>query len=154
MEAYRQKIEQYGVVMESMGLTPVAARIFVYLLFSQLEQATFEALISYFSVSKSAVSVALKMLSSVNMVDSKTVGGQRKRYFRVNFEKMLDQQEMTARFQIYSTMLDDVRKSRSRDDEFANELLNVSSFYKMMIVEFPIIFERWKRLTTLDNQTT
>ena len=140
--------------MESMGLTPVAARVFVYLLFCPPDQGTFEQIVKYFNVSKSAVSVALKMLSAVNMVESKTIGGQRKRYFRVNFEKMLDQQEMTARLQTYHIMLDDIRQSRNRDDAFAQELEKVSSFYKMMMIEFPIIFERWKRMVQLNHQPT
>ncbi|WP_051350366.1 GbsR/MarR family transcriptional regulator [Dyadobacter alkalitolerans] len=146
MENHRDKIELYGVVMEGMGLSPVAARVFVYLLFSHQDQATFDDMVSYFKVSKSAISNALKFLMAVNMIESKTIGGQRRRYFHVNFKKMLDQQEMTSRFKSYSAMLDDIASSRGQDDEFAKELANASSLYKMMIVEFPIILERWKQL--------
>lgn len=151
MENHRGKIEQYGVVMEGMGLGPVAARVFVYLLFSQQDQATFDDMVSYFKVSKSAISNALKFLTAVNMIESKTIGGQRRRYFHINFKKMLDQQEMTSRFKSYSSMLDDIASSRGQDDDFTRELANASSLYKMMIVEFPIILERWKQLN-LQNQ--
>ncbi|NIJ56131.1 GbsR/MarR family transcriptional regulator [Dyadobacter arcticus] len=152
MENHRSKIEDYGVVMEGMGLSPVAARVFVYLLFSQQDQATFEDMVSYFKVSKSAISNALKFLLAVNMIESKTVGGQRKRYFHINFKKMLDQQEMTSRFKNYCLMLDDIRASRGLEDEFAQELNNVSSLYKMMIVEFPIILERWRQIKMHNNK--
>jgi DNA-binding transcriptional regulator GbsR (MarR family) len=139
--------------MESMGLTPVAARIFVYLLFCQQEQATFEEMVSYFKVSKSATSNAIKLLTVSNMVESKTIGGQRKRYFRVTFGKMLDLQEMTARFQIYYRMLDDIRQSRAQEDEFTQELADVSNLYKMMMVEFPIILERWRKMKELPKRS-
>lgn len=132
--------------MEGMGLSPVAARVYVYLLFTNQEQATFNEMVSYFKVSKSAISNALKFLMAVNMIESRTIGGQRKRYFHINFKKMLDHQEMTSRFKNYSLMLDDIRSSRGQDDEFGQELANVSSLYKLMIVEFPIILERWKQL--------
>lgn len=153
MEKYRSKIEKHGVMMESMGLSPVAARVFVYLLFNQQDQATFDDMVNYFNVSKSAVSNALKFLLAVSMIESKTIGGQRKRYFYINFKKMLDQQEMTSRFQNYCLMLDDIRSSRGLDDDFAHELTNVSSLYKMMIVEFPIILERWKNINIQNNKT-
>lgn len=154
MEDHRSKIEGYSLTMETMGLTPVAARVFVYLLLCRQEQATFEAIVNYFTVSKSAVSNAIKMLTVAGMVESKTVGGQRKRYFKVSFERMLDQQQMASRFQAYYTMLDDIRQSRDSHDQFSQELANVSAFYKMMMIEFPIILERWKRMVELTNRSS
>ena len=34
LEKHRNKIEEHGTVMEKMGMTPVASRIYVYLLLS------------------------------------------------------------------------------------------------------------------------
>lgn len=138
--------------MEKMGLAPVAARVYVYLLLCTEPGATFEDLVNYFKVSKSAVSNALKMLTSGDMCDSKTIGGQRKRYFFVNFENTFNEKNMTARFKIVSDMLEDIRAIRNIDDDFANELNNASLLYKMLLVEMPIIFERWKRTIEMDKK--
>lgn len=145
MEKYRDKIEQYGVVMERMGLTPVAARVYVYLLLCEEPGAAFEDLVSYFKVSKSAVSNALKMLTSADMAEAKTIGGQRKRYFFVNFQNTFNEKYMTDKIRIFSNMLEDIRTVRSIDDDFANELDNVALLYKMLLVEIPFTLERWRR---------
>lgn len=152
LEKYRDKIEQYGAVMEGMGLSPVSARVFVYLLFSPDHIGTFEDFVNYFNVSKSAVSNALKMLVATDMIEAKTMGGQRKRYFSTNFRQMLSEEAMASKFKTFYNMLDDIRVSRGIDDEFAGELDNVSGLYKMLLVELPIIFERWERTIALGKK--
>jgi DNA-binding transcriptional regulator GbsR (MarR family) len=152
LEQHRDQIEQYGSIMEKMGLTPVAARVYVYLLLSPEEGATFEDMVSYFKVSKSAISNALKMLTSTSMAEYKTVGGQRKRYFFVNFKSMFSEKNLTARFKVISDMLEEIKAVRNIDDGFAKELDRAALLYKMMLVEFPIIFERWKRTIEWDRK--
>lgn len=135
-----------------MGLAPVAARVFIYLLFSPDHKATFDDFVKYFEVSKSAVSNALKMLVATNMVEAKTTGGQRKRYFSTNFQRMLSEDAMASKFKIFYNMLDDIRISRGVEDDFASELENVSTLYKMLLVELPIIIDRWKRTIALEKK--
>lgn len=138
--------------MESMGLTPVAARVFIYLMLSEEHQATFEQMVDYFGVSKSAVSNALKMLESVKMVDAKTIGGQRKRYFSVNMKNMFSEDYLATRIKQFYTILDDIRTTRKVDDDFNGELEDISGLYKMMLFEIPLILERWKRTIALKQQ--
>lgn len=152
MEQHREKIEEHGSMMEKMGLPPVAARIFIYLLLSPDHGATFEDIVSYFKVSKSAVSNALKMLTTTKMAEYKTIGGKRKRYFYINFASMFNEEYMTSRFAIFSNMLDDIQKVRGVEDEFSVELNNVSKLYKMLLIEFPIIIERWKKIIEMDKK--
>lgn len=153
MEKFRKKIEAYGVIMEKMGLTPVAARVYVYILYTQDPGATFEDLLQYFKVSKSAVSNALKYLESVNMIDSKTIGGQRRRYFFASFDKMLNEESMTAKFKLMSDMLHDIKNSRPKNDATSQELENASLLYKMLMVELPIVLERWRKTIEIDQKT-
>ncbi|MET3877202.1 hypothetical protein [Chitinophaga sp. OAE865] len=152
MEKYREKIEQHSATMESMGLTPVAARIYIYLMLSEEHQATFEQMVDYFRVSKSAVSNALKMLESVKMVDAKTIGGQRKRYFSVNMKSMFSEEYLSTRIKQFYNILDDIRTIRKADDDFNGELEDISGLYKMMLFEIPLILERWKRTIALKQQ--
>ncbi len=135
--------------MERMGLGPVAARVYVYLLYCDETGATFEDMVAYFSVSKSAVSNALKMLKAVEMVDSRTMGGKRKRFFYINFQNMFNERYMETRIKSFSKMLEDIRADRAKDDGFAQELENVALLYSMLLVEYPIMIERWRRTVAM-----
>ncbi|RBL90644.1 GbsR/MarR family transcriptional regulator [Chitinophaga flava] len=152
MEKYRDRIEKISITMESLGLTPVAARVYIYLLLSEEHQATFEQIVDYFKVSKSAVSNALKMLESVKMIESKTIGGQRKRYFSANLRNIFREEYLTARIKVFFDIMDDVRSIREIDDDFSKELEDVSILYKMMLVEIPMMLERWRRTVALNRK--
>lgn len=138
--------------MEKMGLPPIAARIYVYLILCSEPGAVFKDLVKFFNVSKSAISNALKLLNSAEMVDSKTIGGQRKRYFFIDFSKSLNEEFISTRFRIVSNMLDELKKVRNINDDFAQELDNASLLYKMLLVEIPIILERWKRTIEINSK--
>jgi predicted transcriptional regulator len=150
LEEHRERIEQHSGALEHLGMTPVAARVFTYLLLQGKEGAVFEDLVAYFKVSKSAVSNALKLLTASGMVGHRTVGGKRRRFFYVNMRNLFNEKEMTSRYQQFFGILDDVRKARGVQDQFDKELGEVAVLYKMLLVEFPIILERWKRTIELD----
>lgn len=153
MEKYRAAIEENAVAMESMGLTPVGARVFVYLLFAGEKGAPFDELLSYFKVSKSAISNALKLLSSTEMVAFKTYGGQRKRYFHSNLEAFFNQQVMSQRISKFLKVVDDIRKARGKKGEFDKELQHIALLYKMMLAEMPIIIQRWRNTIEIEENT-
>lgn len=140
--------------MENLGLTPVAARVYVYLLLCEGHQATFEQIVEYFGVSKSAVSNAIKMLEATKMISAKTMGGQRKRYFSANVVSMFNEDTFTAKIKVFFHTLDEIRSIRQTDDELNQELEEVSMLYKMMLVEMPLIFERWKRTIALNKASS
>lgn len=151
MEEHRSRIETHGVVMEQMGMTPVASRIFVYLLLSGGDGSVFEDLTTYFGVSKSAVSNALKVLIASGMVSTRTIGGKRKRFFFVNMRSLFNEKEMTEKYHHFFNILEDIRQTRNTNDKFDQELNDVSVLYKMLIIEFPIILERWKRTIEMNS---
>lgn len=151
LEKYRDRIEKLSVAMEGLGLTPVASRVYIYLILCENHQATFEQIVDYFRVSKSAVSNAIKMLETATMISSKTVGGQRKRYFSANVAGMFNEDNLTARIKLFFEILDEIRSIRQTDDELSQELEDVSLLYKMMLVELPLILERWKRTIALNK---
>ncbi|MEX2592417.1 MAG: hypothetical protein WD426_06555 [Anditalea sp.] len=80
-----------------------------------------------------------------DLADSKSFGGQRTRYFFVNFKNTFNEGFMAAGFRVISDMLEDIKSTRSIDDAFAQELEEASLLYDMLLVEIPIILERWKR---------
>lgn len=152
LERLRGEIEKHAKTMEELGLSPVPARVYVYLMFGSPPGTTFEELVTYFSISKSAVSNALKMLQTVGMVDSRTLGGKRRRYFYVEFGKTFSQRYLTSKFTMMMDLVDDVRKLRGKDDLFGKQLEHAALFYRMLLVEMPIVLERWKRTIEMDQR--
>ena len=144
MEQLREKIDLYGGIMETMGLSPLTAKIYIYLLLSPEPGATFHELLHYFKASKSAVSNALKLLQSTAMAESKTFNGQRKRYFYIDFKNSLNEEFIAQRFRIVSKLLEEIRVIRDLDDDFADELDRASLLYKMLLDELPVILNKWR----------
>ncbi len=131
--------------MEKLGLTPAASRVLVYLLFCDKE-GTFEEIVAYFKMSKSAVSNAINYLISIGLVDFKTQGGKRKRYFSVDFDKWISLENISFRFKLFWGMLDEIQTLKKEEGIATNDLEKVSSFYRLLLAEMPIIMERWKNL--------
>ncbi len=52
MEKYRKKIEKHSAVLERIGFSPVASRLYLFLLFAKQNEATFEEFIEYFGITK------------------------------------------------------------------------------------------------------
>ncbi len=78
-------VEELGVHFGSAdNLAPLASRIFVYLILSGLEGATFEELTEKLEASKSSISTNLQLLQSIGRITYYTKCGDRKRYFKVS----------------------------------------------------------------------
>lgn len=90
----REKVEEIGVFLEqrakTSSVTPLAGRLFVYLLLSEPPHKNFYEITEFLKASKSSISTALKALEQSGIVEYFTVSGDRKRYFRVNTDKWLE----------------------------------------------------------------
>lgn len=139
--------------MENMGLSPVSARVYIYLLLNPQHEATFEEFTAYFKVSKSAVSNALKFLMTVDMVSAKTKGGQRKRYFSADFSKITTLDTAIVRYRQLSDMLEDIQALNRKKDTFSKELQRLNLFLKFMIEEYPKMIERWEKASVYADKT-
>ncbi|MEJ7644782.1 MAG: ArsR family transcriptional regulator [Chryseolinea sp.] len=144
METHRLKIEKHSAVLERIGFSPVASRLYLFLLFAKQNEATFEELIDYFGVSKSAVSNGLKFLQTVNLILPITKNGKRKRYFKVDLEGNTGVAHAIARLQEMKGMLENIAKARGvvKEDDDLQKLIR---YYKMMLIEYPAILEKWRR---------
>lgn len=84
-------IEKLGVFFEKEHhLAPVAARIFSLIILSGKKGVTFEELVCRLKAGKSTVSTHLESLQSHNKIEYFTLVGDRKRYFIVNKDLMLN----------------------------------------------------------------
>ncbi|MBN9382527.1 MAG: hypothetical protein J0H74_17295 [Chitinophagaceae bacterium] len=147
MEEYRVKIEEHAGTMEKLGLSPVAARVYVYLFFCPDHEASFDEIIQFFDVSKSAISNALKYLALVDMIEARTKHGRRKRYFSLRLDNMMSASLAVSKFEILKNMLTDIRTTRKKKDAFAKDLQDIVDFFNLLITEFPVLLEKWKKNT-------
>ncbi|WP_424492657.1 GbsR/MarR family transcriptional regulator [Salinimicrobium sp. GXAS 041] len=86
----RRLIEQLGVHLEGENLAPLAARIFATLILTGKKGITFEELVNDLCAGKSSISTHLDHLQATNRVKYYTKPGDRKRYFIINPDLMLN----------------------------------------------------------------
>lgn len=141
MEQYREKIETYGNFYEKQGFSPVASRVLVYLFLHPDGEATFDEMVQYFKVSKSAISNAMKILLLMDAVTEKTKSGGRKRYFRTTIEKMFSPENAIKGYRDARLMFEDLRKLRKKKDDISDELLKATSFIKLLESEYAKLYE-------------
>jgi DNA-binding transcriptional regulator GbsR (MarR family) len=141
MEQYREKIETYGNFYEKQGFSPVASRVLVYLFLHPDGEATFDEMVQYFKVSKSAISNAIKILLLMDAVTEKTKSGGRKRYFRATIEKMFSPENAIKGYRDARLMFEDLRKLRKKKDDISDELLKATSFIKLLESEYAKLYE-------------
>jgi len=145
VEKLRQKIEETASVWEQIGLTPVAARVYAYLLYAPHYATTFEDLTDYFNVSKSAISNAIKYLTLAGMVASKTKDGQRKRFFGADVDYLINIDTITKKHKLFIATFQQVLKNRKSNDALNKDLENLITYFEMAINEYPGFIDRWKK---------
>lgn len=153
MEKKRADIDRLSSILEKEEFSPVAARVYVYLLFCGNEGCDFDEIVNYFSVSKSAISNALNLLQSKSLVDSRTFGGQRKRNFFALLSGASQETTSVLKLERIASFFTELKNTRNINDKFSCELENVALLCNMFRAEFPIIIERWKNLIKEQNKT-
>lgn len=146
MEQYRSDIEDFSVMWEQQGLSPVVTRVFLYLLFSGDEGAEFEDLIQYFNVSKSSVSNALNHLKQKNLIYFKTTGGQRKRRFYVDLDNIQNETTSSLKLETISNFFSELADKRNIHDDYTKKIRDLALLIKMFSAEIPLIVQRWKNI--------
>jgi DNA-binding transcriptional regulator GbsR (MarR family) len=141
MEQFRDKIEEHGNFYEKQGFSPVASRVMIYLFLHPEGEATFDEMVQYFKVSKSAVSNALKVLSAMDVVQEKTKAGARKRFFKVTPDRFFAPEKVIKSYRECRLIFEDIRKLRKKKDAISDELLTITSFIKILETEYPKLYE-------------
>ncbi len=85
-----QLVEKLGIHFENKDkLAPVEARILSYIILTGKQGTTFEDLVTNLSASKSTVSTHLNHLQDLKKVEYFTKTGDRKKYFVINHDTMV-----------------------------------------------------------------
>ncbi|UKM65723.1 transcriptional regulator [Flavobacteriaceae bacterium GSB9] len=83
-------VEKLGIFLEKKEqMAPVAARIFSYIILTGKQGTTFEDLVSNLCASKSTISTHLNHLQDLKKLSYFTKTGDRKKYFIINSDTML-----------------------------------------------------------------
>lgn len=140
-------IERIGVFHEQRGMQPLMGRIVGLLLVLDEAEATFDEIVDYLNVSKSAVSNALNILQLQGLVAYKTKPGERKRYFYMtmeNWEEALEK-ELCDISQI-STFMQDVLKVRGNvKPEFNHHIQDLCGFMEFLKNKIPNLFREFRK---------
>ena len=127
----RQKtdlIELLGVQLESDNLAPLAARIFATLILTGKQGLTFEQLVSDLNASKSSVSSHLENLQTSQRVKYFTKPGDRKRYFIIHPNLMVN-------------VIDDMTSKWETEKELHQKVLNYKKEYNRKATEEDHLFD-------------
>ncbi|EON79199.1 hypothetical protein ADIS_0308 [Lunatimonas lonarensis] len=128
-------------------MQPLMGRIFGLLMVLDEAEATFEEIVDYLSVSKSAVSNALNFMQAQNKVRYKTKPGKRKRYFYLKIDDWEnDMQQQIEEITKGAHFLNEVIAARKNEKpEFTRQLQELCEFLEYVKTKIPNLFEGFRK---------
>lgn len=146
-ESKLELIERIGVFHEQRGMQPLMGRIMGLLLVLDEAEATFDEIIEYLNVSKSAVSNALNILQLQGHIAYKTKPGERKRYFYATLDKWEDaMKKELCDFSEISSFLKDVLKERGNvKPEVNHNITDICNFMDFLRSRVPTLFKEFRK---------
>jgi DNA-binding transcriptional regulator GbsR (MarR family) len=144
MEEKKDKIEKKASLLEKLGMSPVAARVYLYFFYSDDYSATFDELQNYFKVSKSAVSNALKYLELLDMISAGTRDGQRKRYFSISIDGIINSESAIKKIVIMKNLFKQIGADRRELKNNDDKISEIIAFYEMFESEMSALLDKWK----------
>ena len=141
----RKLIEELGVLQESGGIQPAAARIMGLLMVSDETELTFEEIYETLGMSKSAASNALNLLLNTGKIEYITRSGERKRYFRFKIKSIKDGiGKVLIDLEKMNEILKKVLEQRPVGTrEFNGSLDELIRFNEFIRLELPALIVKW-----------
>ena len=137
--------EELALVLTNHGLQRMTARVLATLLFTEQPSLTMGDLAGQLRASNGAISTAIKMLSSVGLVERTPAPGSRREHFRLrddawavlytNQNEVLSAMRRAAESGIDATAPDSLAGRR---------LTEMRDFYDFLLGEIPGLLERWR----------
>lgn len=143
-----QQVEKMGVFFEQLGHTPMAGRVFAFLLLGEPPYKDFYEIQAFLQASKSSISNALKGLMASGIVDYITFSGDRKRYFRVNTKNWKGLlKDQTQKGKEMNDMLKEVLENRkdSKHLDFNEELQSIFDFQDFLNRRMLEVIQEWEK---------
>lgn len=146
-------IQKMSVFQVRAGMPPTEARILALLLVSDRTELTFDEIRETLNTSKSAVSTALNTLVLRNKVESITIPGDRKRYFKHQLRNWnANAKDGLEKLLSVNQLLKEILEVRTQETEdFNQDLKNVIAFIEFMQVELTQVFQKWNEKQKENN---
>jgi len=146
-------IQKMSVFQVKSGMPPTEARILALLLVSDRTELTFDEIRETLNTSKSAVSNALNTLVLRNKVESITIPGDRKRYFKHQLKNWNENaKDSLGKLLSVHQLLKEILAVRCVETEdFNQDLSHVIDFIEFMQKELVIVFEKWNKQQSAIN---
>ena len=144
-ENHHDAAEQLALVLTSHGLQRMTARVLAALLFAEQSTTTAGDLADRLHASSGAISGAIKMLTSVGLVERAPAPASRRDHYRLrdnawavlytNQNEVLDAMLTAAEAGIAATSSTSLARQR---------LTEMRDFYDFLLSEIPTLVERWR----------
>lgn len=138
--------EQLALVLTSLGLQRMTARVLATLLFTEHAAMTSADLGEQLQASSGAISGALKMLTSVGLAERFPVPGSRRDHYRLRDDAwavLFTGQNVTI--SAMQAAADTGIASTSADSLARQRLTQMRDFYAFLLAEIPALLERWRQ---------
>jgi DNA-binding transcriptional regulator GbsR (MarR family) len=141
-----QAAEQLALVLSSHGLQRMTARVLATLLFSEQPSMTMGELGDRLHASSGAISGAIKMLSSVGLVERVPAPGSRRDHYRLRDDAWAvlytTQNQAIAAIQAAA---ENAIAATANNSLVRQRLTHMADFYAFLLAEIPPLLDRWHR---------
>jgi DNA-binding transcriptional regulator GbsR (MarR family) len=137
--------ERMALSLEQGGLQKATARVMAAFLFAAAESITASELVEQLGISSGSVSGAIKMLSTVGLIERVPAPGSRRDHYRLRdgaWATLMSTQNGTV--QAMFEAADQGIKAAGADSPAARRLAEMRDFYGFMFRELPALIERWR----------
>ncbi|WP_416366982.1 GbsR/MarR family transcriptional regulator [Mycolicibacterium gadium] len=137
--------EELALVLTNHGLQRMTARVLATLLFTEQQSMTMSDLAEQLRASNGAISTAIKMLSSVGLVERQPAPGSRREHYRLRDDAW------TVLYTNQNAVLAAMRRAAEAGLEATaanslagRRLAEMRDFYDFLLAEIPALLERWR----------
>lgn len=137
--------ERMALTLAGGGMQKATARVLAALLFADSESVTAPELADRLGISSGSVSGAIKMLSTVGLIERVPAPGSRREHYRLRdgaWATLMSTQN--GMVQAMFEAADQGIAAAGRDSVAARRLEEMRDFYGFMFRELPALVERWR----------
>jgi DNA-binding transcriptional regulator GbsR (MarR family) len=148
MDNKPQFIENVGLYFERVGLTRMEGRIIGWLLICDPPHQSMGELVEGLGASKSSISVALRTLTTLYLIDQISLPGQRRDYYRASSDMWT--RSFRARqnqiFELRQLAEQGLEMLKDEPDDRLKRLELMRDMNAFLEVEFPKLLDRWEEI--------
>ncbi|MGP4023922.1 GbsR/MarR family transcriptional regulator [Actinomadura sp. 3N407] len=137
--------ERLALALTQGGMQKATARVLAAFLFSERDSVTAGDLGGELGISSGSVSGAIKMLSTVGLIERAPAPGSRREHYRLREGAWATL--MSAQNAMLQTMMDSAEEgiaATAEDSPARRRLTEMRDFYAYLFRELPAVIERWE----------